>query len=319
MSRYQNIFFQEAFGNYRTLLQKVTLNPAMGNYLDMVNNDRASGTRVPNENYAREIMQLFSVGLEELLTTTARRPVDAAAAVPTYDQNDHQGIRARCSPAIPTPIRPIRRRRPPTKKNGVYYAAQHDPVSRRRPMAGHETSREDAAGLPTSVPASTGAVPPNQTPQQDLDAAVDNVFNHPNTPAVCRQAADPAAGDRQSVAGLRRTHRRGVQEQRRRAYAGDLKAVVKAILLDPEARGSADPTTFGSLREPVLALTSAGPRVERHHRRQPARGRGQRPGPEPVLLADGVQLLPAGRDGSGHERSRPRVRHPHDEHGDRRA
>ena len=66
MSRYQNIMFQEAFGNYQTLLQKITLSPAMGNYLDMVNNDRASGARVANENYAREIMQLFSVGLEEL-------------------------------------------------------------------------------------------------------------------------------------------------------------------------------------------------------------------------------------------------------------
>jgi uncharacterized protein (DUF1800 family) len=62
MSRYQNIMFQEAFGNYQTLLQKITLSPAMGNYLDMVNNDRASGARVANENYAREIMQLFSVG-----------------------------------------------------------------------------------------------------------------------------------------------------------------------------------------------------------------------------------------------------------------
>jgi uncharacterized protein (DUF1800 family) len=66
MSRYQNIMFQEAFGNYQSLLEKVTINPAMGNYLDAVNNDRPAGTRVPNENYAREIMQLFSVGLVEL-------------------------------------------------------------------------------------------------------------------------------------------------------------------------------------------------------------------------------------------------------------
>ncbi len=66
MSRYQNIMFQNAFGNYETLLRKVTYSPAMGNYLDMVNNDRPAGTRVPNENYAREIMQLFSINLVEL-------------------------------------------------------------------------------------------------------------------------------------------------------------------------------------------------------------------------------------------------------------
>src|SRR4029453_12546138 len=66
MSRYQNIMFEEAFGNYHTLLAKVSVNPAMGNYLDAVNNDRPAGARVPNENYAREIMQLFSIGLVEL-------------------------------------------------------------------------------------------------------------------------------------------------------------------------------------------------------------------------------------------------------------
>jgi hypothetical protein len=71
MSRYQSIMFEEAFGNYETLLRRVTYNPAMGNYLDMVNNDRApqaptTSTRVPNENYAREIMQLFSINLDEL-------------------------------------------------------------------------------------------------------------------------------------------------------------------------------------------------------------------------------------------------------------
>ncbi len=88
MSRYQNLMFQEAFGNYETLLQKVTYNPAMGNYLDAVNNDRPSGTRVPNENYAREILQLFTIGLDEL-NANGTKILDAGGMpVPTYDQTD---------------------------------------------------------------------------------------------------------------------------------------------------------------------------------------------------------------------------------------
>ena len=91
MSRYQNLMFNNAFGNYETLLQQITLSPAMGNYLDQVNNDRASGTRVPNENYAREIMQLFSIGLEELNDDGSYLTDDVERPHPDVRPGRHQG------------------------------------------------------------------------------------------------------------------------------------------------------------------------------------------------------------------------------------
>jgi uncharacterized protein (DUF1800 family) len=247
MSRYQNLMFQEAFGNYRTLLQKVTLNPAMGNYLDAVNNDRASGARVANENYAREIMQLFSVGLDLLNddgTPTTSPPT------PTYDQNtikEFAKVFTGYTYADPANLAATTA----TKKNGVFYAANMIPYPITA-TSGHETS------LKTLLPytgSTTTNVPANQTPQQDLDQAVDNVFNHPNTPAyVGKQLIQRLVTGNPSPAYVARVST--VFKNNGAGVRGDMKAVIKAVLLDPEARGGANPTDFGTLREPVLALTS---------------------------------------------------------------
>jgi uncharacterized protein (DUF1800 family) len=246
MSRYQNIMLQEAFGNYQTLLQKITLNPAMGNYLDMVNNDRGSGARVANENYAREIMQLFSVGLEELNDDGTTINDAQGVPIPTYDQNTIKEFAkvftgyTYADPANPTA--------PATKKNGAYYAANMVTYPTTA-TSGHETS---AKTLLNSV-----VVPANQTPQQDLDAAVQNVFMHPNTPAyISRQliqrlvTGDPSPAYLQRISAVFKDNGQGVR--------GDLKAVVRAILLDPEARNVSSPDpSFGSLREPAVAVTAA--------------------------------------------------------------
>ncbi len=246
MSRYQNIMFQEAFGNYQTLLQKITLSPAMGNYLDMVNNDRASGARVANENYAREIMQLFSVGLEELNDDGSPIKDLQGVPIPTYDQNTiKEFAKVFTGYTYADPANPAA---PATKKNGVFYAANMVPY----PItanAGHETS---AKTLLNGV-----VVPANQTPQQDLDAAVQNVFMHPNTPPyISRQliqrlvTGDPSPAYLARISAVFKNNGQGVR--------GDLKAVVRAILLDPEARNVANPpATFGSLREPVISVTAA--------------------------------------------------------------
>jgi len=100
-------------------------------------------------------------------------------------------------------------------------------------------------------------VPANQTPQQDLDAAVQNVFMHPNTPAyISRQLIQRLVTGNPSAAYIGRIS--AVFKDNGAGVRGDLKAVVKAILLDPEARNVATPdSSFGSLREPVLALTAA--------------------------------------------------------------
>jgi uncharacterized protein (DUF1800 family) len=245
MSRYQNIMFQEAFGNYQTLLSKITLSPAMGNYLDMVNNDRGSGSRVANENYAREIMQLFSVGLEELNDNGSVMTDMAGNPIPTYDQNTIKEFAkvftgyTYADPANPTA--------PATKKNAAYYAANMVTYPTTA-TAGHETS---AKTLLNGVP-----VPPNQTPQQDLDAAVQNVFMHPNTPAyIGRQLIQRLVTGNPSPAYIARIS--AVFKNNGAGVRGDMKAVVRAILLDQEARDATPDPTFGSLREPVLALTAA--------------------------------------------------------------
>ena len=246
MSRYQNIMFQEAFGNYQTLLQKITLSPAMGNYLDMVNNDRASGARVANENYAREIMQLFSVGLEELNDDGSVIKDGAGDPIPTYDQNTiKEFAKVFTGYTYADPANPAA---PATKKNGAYYAANMVTYPTTA-NAGHETSGKT---LLNGIP-----VPANQTPQQDLDAAVQNVFLHPNTPPyISRQliqrlvTGDPSPAYLARISAVFKDNGQGVR--------GDLKAVVRAILLDPEARNVVNPAaTFGSLREPVISVTAA--------------------------------------------------------------
>src|SRR5262249_19702188 len=91
---WNNMFQTDAFGNYSTLLKDVTLSPVMGNYLDMVNNDKPNpslGT-TPNENYAREVMQLFSIGLNQLNADGSVQLDGNNMPIPTYDQDTIEGF-----------------------------------------------------------------------------------------------------------------------------------------------------------------------------------------------------------------------------------
>jgi uncharacterized protein (DUF1800 family) len=246
MSRYQSIMFNNAFGNFKTILDQITLSPAMGNYLDMVNNDRASGTRVPNENYAREIMQLFSVGLDELNDDGTTINDANGMPVPTYDQNTiKEFAKVFTGYTYADPANPMA---PATKKNPAFYAANMVTYPTTA-TSGHETS---AKTLLNGVVVSAG-----QTPQQDLDSAVQNVFMHPSTPAyISRQLIQRLVTGNPSAAYIARIS--AVFKNNGSGVRGDLKAVVKAILMDSEARGAANPDpTFGTLREPVLAITAA--------------------------------------------------------------
>ncbi len=246
MSRYQNLLFEGAFGNFETMLQKVTYNAAMGNYLDMVNNDRPSGTRVPNENYAREIMQLFSVGLYELngngtpLLDASNQPIQ------TYGQTEI-GEFARvftgytyATAADPTGTAPA-------KRGTRYYGA---PMV---PYAGTATTGHDPDPKTLLNGTTLGA---GKTAKEDIDAAVRNVFMHPNTgPFISKQliqrlvTGDPSPAYVARISAIFANNGSNVR--------GDMAAVVKAILLDAEARGVAKKTAanFGQLREPVLMVT----------------------------------------------------------------
>ena len=252
MARYQQILFEEAFGNFETILRRVTLSPAMGNWLDSVNNDRPDPTkgRVPNENYAREIMQLFSIGLVELKGDGTPLTDANGEAIPTYDQDDiKQFARVFTGYTYANPDGSAI-----TKKNGVYYGADMG-VYPGTATTGHDTDAKTLLDTTTDGVSNPTVLPAGQTPQQDIDGAVHNVFMHPNTGVFIGKqliqrlvTGNPSPAYVQRVANVFNNNGAGVR--------GDLKAVVRAILLDAEARGPAktDPA-FGTLREPVLMIT----------------------------------------------------------------
>jgi uncharacterized protein (DUF1800 family) len=240
MARYQNILFDEAFGNFENLLRRVTLSPAMGNYLDMVNNDKpnpATG-RVPNENYAREVLQLFSIGLVELRSDGTPLLDTTGAEIESYDQGEiKQFARAFTGWTYPKADGTAA-----TGKNPAYYASSMIPYPN-----GHDVDAKLLLGGVT--------LPAARTAQQDLDAAIHNIFAHPNVgPFIGRQLIQRLVTDDPSPAYVARVA--AVFADNGAGVRGDMKALVRAILLDAEARGPAktDPR-FGQLKEPVLMVT----------------------------------------------------------------
>lgn len=239
---YYDVLVKGAFGNFRQLLEDITLNPAMGRYLDMLRNDKAnaSRTRLPNENYARELMQLFSIGLYRL-NLDGSLTLDAAGfPIATYNQDAILGTAAVCTgwtyyqPTTPYVFNP------PV------------PFDWRNPMVNvasrHST---DAKQILDGV-----LLPANQTAAQDLKTTLDTIFNHPNVgPFICRQliqrlvTSNPSPGYLYRVASVFNNNGQGVR--------GDLQAVVRAILMDYDARGSAKTNQgAGHEREPVVRLTN---------------------------------------------------------------
>ncbi|MFO1412553.1 MAG: DUF1800 family protein [Burkholderiales bacterium] len=243
MARYQNILASNAFGNFETLLRQVTYSPAMGDYLDMVNNDRPSGARVPNENYAREIMQLFTINLVELYPDGTPILDANGHPVPTYDQNTIKefarvftGYTYANSPTQVTA----------SGKQNPYYAA---------PMVPYPTTTTTGHDPNQKTLLNGTVLPGGQSGQQDIDAAVRNLFMHPNTPVyVSKQMIQRLVTGNPSPAYVGRVSNVFVNNGNN--VRGDLAAVVQAILTDVEARGPAKTAAdYGKLREPVLAVT----------------------------------------------------------------
>jgi uncharacterized protein (DUF1800 family) len=239
MTRYQNILFGQAFGNFETLLNQITLSPSMGYWLTMVNNDKGSANRQPNQNYAREIMQLFSIGLIEL-NQDGSQILDAQNnPVPTYDQNTiAQFANVFTGWTYPKP--------------GVATTTKN-PANYEVPMVTYLNGHETAAK--TLLPGPDQNIAANQTAQLDITDAIHNIFMHPNVgPFIGKQliqhlvTSNPSPAYVSRVAGMFNDNGAGVR--------GDMKAVVKAVLIDPEARGAAVADTFGQLREPALMITA---------------------------------------------------------------
>lgn len=239
MIAYHKLLSQNAFGNYRNLMKDITLNPGMGNFLDMVRSTRNN----PNENYPREILQLFTIGLF-MLNQDGTLILDGQGnPIPTYDQTDVDNF---------------------TKVfTGWTYCNQTCPNSQpsilnfKDPMILNQNNHDITAKTLLDYPGAPNVnIPAGLNGNVELDMALDNIFYHPNVgPFVSKLmiqhmvTSDPTPAYVGRVAAVFNNNGLGVR--------GDMKAVVRAILLDPEARGDVktDPN-FGKLREPVQLVTN---------------------------------------------------------------
>ncbi|MGZ5538174.1 MAG: DUF1800 family protein, partial [Chthoniobacterales bacterium] len=238
---YYDVLVKDAFGNYRQLLEDVTLNPAMGAYLNMLQNDKGNaqtGT-MPNENYAREIMQLFSIGLYDINLDASLTLASNGFPIPTYGQDAILGTAAAFT--------------------GWTYYQTGTPIF--RPGPGKQDWRDPMLNIATHHDTNAKTIlngvtlPANQTGAQDLKTVLDTIFNHPNVgPFIARQLierlvkSNPSPGYVYRVASVFNNNGSGVR--------GDLKAVVKAILMDYDARTIFTLQGAGKQREPLLRLTT---------------------------------------------------------------
>ena len=223
---------RNAFGNYRTLLREITLDATMGKYLDLANSAKPGVSGGANENYPREVMQLFSIGLYELNPDGSVSADRQGQPMMTYTQNDVRQLAL----ALTGWTYGNQSGVPPQSRNSNYYPGPMLPVA-----AYHDTSAKTI--LRQMLPA-------NQSIWQDLDGAIDIIFNHPNVgPFVATRLIRALVTSNPSPAYISRVA--SAFDDNGQGVRGDMKAVIRAILLDPEARDDAPPSDFGRLRTPV--------------------------------------------------------------------
>ncbi|MCK0127883.1 DUF1800 family protein [Erythrobacter sp. F6033] len=256
IGEYWDILNRRAFGNFRDLMEDISLNPAMGVFLNTLGNRRAdpSTGRVPDENYGREIMQLFSIGLFELnqdgtVRTSGGNPIE------TYTNDDVTGI-AKVFTGYDYDFTGISFTAEPGNPN----FRVPDPDYARQPMTADQSrwrfprnngfhSEEEKTFLGLTIPAGTNAA-------DSLRLALDHLFNHPNVgPFFAKQMIQRLVTSNPSPAYVSRVA--AVFDNNGSGTRGDLRAVFKAILLDDEALepSNANNPAFGKLREPMLRFT----------------------------------------------------------------
>lgn len=246
IAAYWDLLTAHAFGNFRSLLEKITLNAAMGFYLNTRGNlqeDPATG-RQPDENYAREVMQLFTIGLYQLNLDGTPKTDMAGKPIETYVQDDVSNL-ARVFTGYDYDYSRVTF----TNVSWVNYAIPSTQFAT-DPMTFNAANHSDLAStfLGTTIPANTPG-------PEALRIALDALFNHPNVgPFFGRQmiqrlvTSNPSPACVQRVASVFNNDGTGVR--------GNLRAVWKAILTDPEARAAPDAsaTLTGKLREPMVRL-----------------------------------------------------------------
>lgn len=249
-ANYLDLLGADAFGNFRQLLQDVTLNPMMGQFLSMQGNDKGDATRDPDENYAREVMQLLTIGLYQLNPDGSQKLDGTGAAIPTYSNTDVMGL-AKVFTGFSWNI-------PGNSSetawgNCCIYVGQgfgEDLLPMQSYPNHHSTEEKDFLGV--TIPASG-----SPDPDGDLKIALDTLFNHPNLPPFfCRQlilhmvTSNPSPAYVSRVAAVFQNDGTGVR--------GNMQAVITAILMDDEARNSAAATSnaqYGKIREALVRYT----------------------------------------------------------------
>ena len=239
---YYDMLGRDAFGNFRTLIEDVSRHPMMGIYLSHLKNQKEDPARerVPDENYAREVMQLFTIGLYELNPDGTPR-LRNGVPIETYDNNDITGL-AKVFTGF--------------SYGGPGTTDQHFNQQNKEsnwdilPMKGypkfHSTSEKRFLGV--TIKPQTVA-----DPEGDLKIALDRLFTHPNAgPFLGRQLIQRLVTSNPSPAYVARVTR--AFNDNGAGVRGDMQAVIRAVLLDPEARNPA-PQATGKLREPVLRLS----------------------------------------------------------------
>jgi uncharacterized protein (DUF1800 family) len=259
LAYYYDLLLTDAFGNFRQLLEDVSLSPAMGVYLNMQSNDKGNiiaGTH-PNENYAREINQLFSIGLNRQWPDGSLVLNSAGNLVPTYDQNVINGFAATFTGWNYYQTNQANGRLPTGFSPSVNWTNQMVLVPTHHELASKLLL--DNVTLPPAWGNQTNSSTTNFDLYclQDLELAHDAIFNHPNVgPFICSQLIQRLVTSNPSRGYLYRV----VQKFNDNGFGvrGDMAAVVKAILLDYEARSSDLITqpAYGKQREPLLRVTA---------------------------------------------------------------
>ena len=230
------IFLDNAFGNYRDILKQTTLNAYMGDYLDMADSSKAA----PNENYARELMQLFSIGVNQLNADGAEQKDATGAPIPTYTATDvHNVARALTGWTFAR----------------IAGAAANDgnQIDYSKPMVVNAAIYDTTAKSFLGQTVAAGA-----TEDASLSAVVDAVFNASSTaPFISKQLIQQLVISNPSPAYVARIS--AVFANNGAGVRGDMKAVVRAILTDAEARGDSKAgASDGKVKEPVLFSTGIG-------------------------------------------------------------
>ena len=241
LANYYDILIRHSFGNFRDLLTDVTINPIMGDYLSLRGNQKPIPEKNirPDENYAREIMQLFTIGLVELNLDGTPTLDPLGKTIPTYSQDTIKAFAHIYTGWTYS-----------NAEQWYKYVEKPDFIT---PMKAFE----DYHDLSPQVLLNGGLLPSNLKAAEGLKIALDNIFNHPNVgPFISKQlikkfvASNPSPEYVKRIATIFNNNGSGVR--------GDLAAVIKAILIDDEARTGQlkNPKSFGKLKEPLIRQAS---------------------------------------------------------------